>query len=212
MPPDTASPAWSASSVAQQPTLFSSDDERPPGFHYRAAVISEDEARALVHDIERLEFSRVEMRGVVARRRTAHFGVTYGYERRTSQPGTPVPAFLLPLRARVAEWAGIDPAALVEALVTEYPPGASIGWHRDAPMFGDVIAGISLLSACRMKFRPYVSPSNVRDLEGPRRTTHEIDLPPRSGYLITALARREFEHSIPPTAALRYSITFRNLK
>jgi alkylated DNA repair dioxygenase AlkB len=152
------------------------------------------------------------MRGGVAKRRTAHFGVTYGYEARTSKPGTPIPPFLLPLRARVAEWAGIDPGELVEALATEYPAGASIGWHRDAPMFGDVIAGVSLLSACRMKFRPYVSPAHVRDLQGPRRSTHEIDLPPRSGYLITGVARREFEHSIPHTAALRYSITFRTLR
>jgi alkylated DNA repair protein (DNA oxidative demethylase) len=198
--------------VAQQPTLFSSEDERPPGFHYRAAVISEAEERALVRDIEQLEFSRVEMRGVVARRRTAHFGVTYGYERRSSEPGSPIPAFLLPLRARVAEWAGVNESDLVEALVTEYPAGASIGWHRDAPMFGDVIAGVSLLSACRMKFRPYVSPSKIGSLEGPRRTTHEIELTPRSGYLITGAARREFEHSIPHTGSLRYSITFRNLR
>lgn len=198
--------------MARQPTLFSSDDELPPGFQYRAAVISEDEERALVRDIEALDFSRVEMRGVVARRRTAHFGVTYGYERRTSEPGSPIPAFLLPLRARIAEWAGINADDLVEALITEYPAGAGIGWHRDAPMFGDVIGGLSLLSACRMKFRPYVSPSRVRDLEGPRRTTHEIELTPRSGYLITGVARREFEHSIPHTGALRYSITFRTVR
>jgi DNA oxidative demethylase len=198
--------------VPRQPRLFSSDDERPPGFHYRAAVITEDEEHALVRDIARLEFSRVEMRGVVARRRTAHFGVTYGYDARTSQPGLAIPAFLLPVRARVAEWADIAESTLVEALVTEYPAGAGIGWHRDAPTFGDVIGGVSLLSGCRMKFRPYVSPSKVRDLEGPRRTTHEIDLAPRSGYLITGVARRDFEHSIPQTAALRYSITFRNLR
>jgi alkylated DNA repair dioxygenase AlkB len=34
---------------------------------------------------------------------------------------------------------------LVEALVTEYPPGAAIGWHRDARCFG-VIVAISLSS------------------------------------------------------------------
>jgi alkylated DNA repair dioxygenase AlkB len=197
--------------VAPQPTLFGSD-ELPPGFHYRAGVLSEDEERALVGEIERLAFSRVEMRGVAARRRTAHFGMTYGYEARTSEAGAPIPAFLLPLRARVAEWAGLAPVALAEALVTEYPAGAGIGWHRDAPMFGDVIAGVSLLSTCRMKLRPYVSPANVRPLHGPRRTTHEVELMPRSGYLITGVARRGFEHSIPHTGALRYSITFRNLK
>ena len=198
--------------MAQQPTLFNSDDKQPPGFYYRAAVIGEDEERALVGDIEALEFSRVEMRGVVARRRTVHFGVGYGYERRTSEPGPPIPAFLLPLRTRLAEWAGISADDFVEALVTEYPAGAGIGWHRDAPMFGDIIGGVSLLSAGRMKFRPYVSPSKVRDLDGPRRTTCEVELTPRSGYLITDVARREFEHSIPHTDALRFSITFRTVR
>ena len=194
-----------------QPTLFGSDGELP-GFQYRAGIVAEDEERALVGEIDRLDFSRVEMRGAVAKRRTAHFGWTYGYDARTSAPGTPIPAFLLPLRSVVAEWANIPPDTLGEALVTEYPAGAGIGWHRDAPMFGDVIAGVSLLSACRMKFRPYVSPAKARDIEGPRRTTHEVELTPRSGYLITGIARREFEHSIPHTDALRYSITFRNLR
>ena len=198
--------------MARQPTLFGSDPELPPGFHYRADLISAEEEDALVRDIAQLEFSRVEMRGVVARRRTAHFGWTYGYEARSSEPGPPIPSFLLPLRARVAEWAGISPDDLGEALVTEYPAAAGIGWHRDAPMFGDVIGGVSLLSACQMKLRPYVSPSRVREVQGPRRTTHQVLLLPRSGYLITGVARREFEHSIPETGALRYSVTFRNLK
>lgn len=191
---------------------FADQPDVPPGFQYRGGLITEDEERALVDAIGRLAFSKVEMRGVVAKRRTAHFGVTYGYERRTSQPGTPIPAFLLPLRERVAAWAGVNAGDLAEALVTEYPAGAGIGWHRDAPMFGDVIGGVSLLSSCRMKFRAYVSPAKVRELPGPRRTTHEIELPARSGYVITGVARREFEHSIPHTSALRYSITFRNLR
>jgi alkylated DNA repair dioxygenase AlkB len=184
----------------------------PEGFRFEPSFVSSDEEAALVREIEQVEFSKVEMRGGVAKRRTAHFGWTYGYDARTSTPGTPIPAFLLRLRARSAHWAGIAPDDLGEALITEYRAGAGIGWHRDAPMFGDVIAGISLLSACRMKFRPYVSPAKVRDHEGPRRTTHQIDLPARSGYLITGPARRDFEHSIPETAALRYSITFRTLR
>jgi DNA oxidative demethylase len=198
--------------VARQPTLFASDDALPPGLEYRPGFISEDEERDLVRQVEGLEFSRVEMRGAVAKRRTAHFGWTYGYDARTSQPGTPIPPFLLPLRARAAEWAEIPADDLGEALVTEYPGGAGIGWHRDAPMFGDVIAGVSLLSGCRMKFRPYVSPANLREMKGPRRTTHEIELLPRSAYLIAGVARREYEHSIPETQSLRYSITFRTLR
>ena len=92
----------------------------------------------------------------------------------------------------------------------EYPPGAPIGWHRDAPMFGDV-AGISLLSAATMKFRPYVPPSE-REAAGRRRSTHELELAARSAYLIAGPARREYEHHIPPARRLRYSVTFRTMR
>jgi len=184
----------------------------PDGFLYRPDFVSVDEERDLVAHIERLEFSPVEMRGVVARRRTAHYGWTYGYYARRAEPGPPLPEFLLRVRCRAAEWASIDEDAFAEALITEYPPAATIGWHRDAPMFGDVIAGISLLSASRMKFRRYLSPKDVKPGGPPRKTTHEIELAPRSAYLITGTARREFEHSIPAVDSLRYSITFRTLR
>jgi DNA oxidative demethylase len=199
--------------VAPQPHLFDSDNF-PPGFEYRPGFVTAEEEAELVRDIAALTFSRVEMRGVVARRRTAHFGWTYEYEGRGSEPGEPIPSFLLPLRDRAAAWAAVAPDDFAETLVTEYPAGAPIGWHRDAPQFGDVIAGISLLQAVRMKFRPYISPAALGGV-GPRairRTTHEITLEPRSGYLITGVARREYEHSIPEAAALRYSITFRTLR
>jgi alkylated DNA repair dioxygenase AlkB len=195
----------------RSPTLFGSDG-LPPGFLLRPDFVDAADARALVEAIGSIEFSRVEMRGGVAKRRVAHYGWTYGYDARRSEPGLPIPGFLLPLRAAAAAWAGIDDGDFGEALVTEYPAGAGIGWHRDAPMFGDVIAGISLVSGCTMKFRPYVSPKLLEPGRPPRRATHAVDLPPRSAYLITAAARREFEHSIGETPSLRYSITFRTLR
>ena len=192
-----------------QASLFS-DVQYPPGFDYRPDFLSELEERELLKDIRQLEFANVEMRGVVARRRTVHFGWTYGYYARRTEPGPPLPQFLLPYRDRLGTWAGVEPASFVEALVTEYPAGAPIGWHRDAPAFGDLIAGISLGNSARMKFRPYVSPSEgTRER---RETTHEVELEPRSAYLITDVARRDFEHSIPPVALHRYSITFRTLR
>jgi DNA oxidative demethylase len=212
MPSVIASHGWSGSLARRQANLFASDD-LPPGFGLRLEFVDPAEERALLDAIGGLSFSKVEMRGVVAKRRTIHYGWTYGYDARTSEPGVGIPAFLLPLRARTAAWAAIDPDAFGEALITEYPAGAGIGWHRDAPMFGDIIAGTSLASSCRMKFRPYVSP---KDLVGaarpPRRATHEVELPARSAYLITGAARRDFEHSIPETRGLRYSITFRTLR
>ena len=192
------------------PSLFA--PPVPDGFEYRQNFISPAEERDLLGAIEPLPFAQVVMRGVIAKRRTAHFGWTSGYYARRSEPGPPLPEFLLQARARCAAWAGIDAELFVEALVTEYPAGSAIGWHRDAPVFGDIVAGASLLASCRMKFRPYVSPSAVRDAKGARRTSHEVELAPRSGYLIAGAARREFEHSIPAVTSPRYSITFRTLR
>src|SRR5439155_22555487 len=120
------------------------DPAWPPGFLYRPEILGEAEEVALVDGVRDLAFAEVRMRGVVARRRTAHFGWLYGYESWRIEPGPPIPPFLLPLRERAAALAGVDPERFVEVLVTEYMPGAGIGWHRDAPMFG-VVVGISLL-------------------------------------------------------------------
>jgi DNA oxidative demethylase len=207
--PDSQSPVAPARQVEQLSLLEPAGV--PAGFSYRPGFVTEREQRDLVEAIQRLQFKRVEMRGVIARRRIAHLGWTYGYYSRRSEPGPPIPSFLLPVRARAAEWAGISADAFAEALITEYPEDAAIGWHRDAPIFGDVIAGISLLAPSRMKFRPYVSPKDQRGLP-PRRATCAVPLEPRSAYVMSGAARRAFEHSIPAVDSLRYSITFRTLK
>lgn len=186
--------------------LFGADV--PQGFFYQAQFISADEERALVAAINDIEFDCFTMRGVVARRRVKFYGASYN-----DGPALPIPEFLLPLRRRAAAWAKVPPDALMMALINEYRPGATIGWHRDAPQYG-IVVGTSLLSSCRMKLRPYLSPSESTRAGrvGPRKTTHEITLEPRSAYLITGVARSDYEHSIPATTALRYSITFRTLR
>ena len=183
-------------------------DSLPDGFEYQAEFISKDEERELADAIGHVEFSTFEMRGVVARRRVAFFGESYN-----QAPAIAIPDFLEPLRLKAARWAGVEPDAFAMALINEYTPGATIGWHRDAPQY-DIIAGVSLLSACRMKLRPYVPPADLRGptRATPRKTTHEITLAPRSGYLMKGVARSGFEHSIPATKNLRYSITFRTLR
>jgi hypothetical protein len=180
------------------------DLDLPDGFHYRPDFITPAEEATLAAAIEDVTFSTFEMRGVVARRRVAFFGEAY--DRGHAEP---LPAFLCPLRAAVGAWARVEPDAFAMALINEYPPGAPIGWHRDAPQYG-VVAGVSLLTPCRMKFRPYVSPG--RPAVRVRRATHEITLQPRSAYLMTGTARSEYEHHIPAVGALRYSITFRTLR
>ena len=180
----------------------------PEGFHYRLDFVTAAEEVALVDDLSRIEFSLFEMRGVVARRRVAFFGRSY--DRATVAP--PLPSFLIPLRARVAAWANIRADDFAMALINEYRPGAPIGWHRDAPQY-DITAGISLLSTCRMKFRPYIRPgTRATGASEKRIATHEIALEPRSAYLMTDQSRNAYEHHIPAVTTLRYSITFRSVR
>jgi alkylated DNA repair dioxygenase AlkB len=97
------------------------------------------------------------------------------------------------------------------ALINEYGPGAPIGWHRDAPQYG-VVAGLSLLTSCRMKLRPYEPPAAHASMSGRKRiATHTITLERRSVYLMSGESRSAYEHHIPPVATLRYSVTFRTL-
>jgi alkylated DNA repair dioxygenase AlkB len=209
---EAAVPHWDMASALGP--LFDADlpPEVPAGFHHREGFITVGEESALAAEIERVEFADFEMRGVVARRRVAFFGRSYDAGRASTPP---LPAFLLPLRARVAVWAGVEADAFAMALINEYRPGAPIGWHRDAPQYA-IVAGISLLSTCRMRFRPYLSPPAAARAKAEghaRRTmTHEITLEPRSAYLMTGESRSAYEHHIPAVTTLRYSITFRTLR
>src|SRR4051794_12451589 len=143
------------------------------------------------------------MHGVVARRTARHFGLDYDYERRgIVADAEPVPAWIEPVRGRAAELAAVNRDELVEVLVQRYPEGASIGWHRDAPAF-DIVVGVSLLAPSRMRFR--------RDVGGVRHV-FEVELAPRSGYVLAGRARSAWQHHVPPTKSLRYSITFRTLR
>jgi DNA oxidative demethylase len=118
-------------------------------------------------------------------------------------PTDPLPAWLWDLRARCADLAGLPADELVQTLVARYPPGATIGWHRDAPMFGPVVVGVSLRSACVMRFQRRV---------GDERLVHEQELAPRSAYVLSGAARAVWQHSIPPVPDLRWSITFRTVR
>lgn len=143
------------------------------------------------------------MHGVVAKRRVVHFGWDYGYESWRITPTEPIPDWLQPLRERAAGLMHVATETVEEVLVTRYEAGAGIGWHRDAPMFGPTVVGVSLAGTCRMRFQRRV---------GAARETAEILLEPRSAYVFTGAARLHWQHSIPATKTLRYSITFRTVK
>lgn len=153
--------------------------------------------------MEAYEFHEVRMRGQVARRTVIHFGWDYDYDGWKIHPTTPPSPRLRALADRCAEAAGVEPERLEQFLVARYPPGATIGWHRDAPMFGTPVAGVSLLGACVMKFR--------RETEtGFEQYAQRLE--PRSLYILGGEARSRWQHSIPPAKELRYSITMRVLR
>jgi alkylated DNA repair dioxygenase AlkB len=174
----------------------------PEGFRYRPDLISPAEEQALLRAVEGLPFRAFEFQGWTGKRRTVSFGWHYDFGERSLQPAEPLPEFLLPLRAAAAAFTDLAPADLVHALVTEYGPGAAIGWHRDKAVFGDVV-GISLRSPCRFRFRRKAGSGWER---------FSLTLEPRSAYLLRGPSRAEWEHSIPAVDEPRYSITFRSLR
>jgi alkylated DNA repair dioxygenase AlkB len=178
-------------------------DRQPDGLVYRPDLLARDDEQSLLGVFEELSFDPIVIRGQAARRAGLHYGIGYDYEGRGREIEVgPMPEWLLPVREAAAALAGLPPDALVEGLLQRYPPGATIGWHRDAPMFGTVV-GISLLSPCRMRFRR---------VAGGEPVVYEQILEACSGYVLAGSVRWAWQHSIPPTKELRYSITFRTLR
>ena len=187
---------------ARQFDLFAPPAALPQGFRYRPELLSaEDEAR-VIDGFGGLEFREYEFHGYFGKRRVAWFGTRYDDASRTLSKAAPIPDFLLPLRDMAAGFAELDPAALAHALVSEYTPGAAIGWHRDRPVFGDIV-GVSFAAPCRLRFRR-------RRGDGWERVAQSLE--PRSVYLLRGAARNQWQHSIPPAERLRYSVTFRTLR
>lgn len=176
---------------------------QPKGLVYVPEFLPTGEHDALCGFAGSLEYSDVVMHGQAARRQTVHYGFLYGYESWKLKPGPPIPAELHALRETCASLAGLRPELLDEVLVTRYPPGAGIGWHRDAPMFRGQVIGVSLLSESRMRFQ--------RSVKGERYVWDRV-LAPGSAYVMQDEARWAWQHSIPAVKSLRYSITFRTVK
>lgn len=186
----------------EQADLFPPTAALPSGFSYQADFITPDSQGALLEQLTALPFKEFEFHGFQGKRRVVWFGWRYDFNggglRKTE---VALPPFLSPIRDQVAAFAQIHPADLQQVLVTEYRPGAAIGWHIDRSIFGIVI-GLSLLAPCRFR---------LRRKSGARWERAQLSVEPRSIYLLRGPARTEWEHSIPAVSALRYSITFRNV-
>jgi alkylated DNA repair dioxygenase AlkB len=183
-----------------QGELFGLAPELPAGFLYKPAIVDRDEERSLVAQVQKLPFKDFEFHGFTGKRRVVYYGYHYDFNQRILEQANEIPSFLRPLRIVAADFAGLNEEDLRQVLVTEYD-NAGIGWHKDKSVFGDVI-GVSLLSDCQFRFRRQTSAGWERI---------SIAAEPRSIYLLRGPARTEWEHSIPDTGGLRYSVTFRTV-
>lgn len=194
-------------SSASQSELFDMPVALPNGFIYRQNFITADEEEAFAFQCFQLPFSDLHFHEYVARRRVVSYDcgeITPSSAATGVEPRRPIPEFLMPLRRQVGRWLGIDEAKFVNVLITEYRTGTSHGWHSDAPHF-ETVVGISLVGHARMRFRPYANP---RD----RSAIIAINLEPRSVYVLQDDIRWHWQHHIPPTKELCYSVTFRTLQ
>ena len=191
--------------MTEQTELFAAAPALPEGFVYQPDFVSVAEENELVGLIQAMPFHEAKYRQFTARRRIVSFGGSYDYDRSELVPAGPLPEFLTPVRARIADWTDIPAEAWTHALLSEYQPGTPLGWHRDVPDF-EAIAGLSLAGPARMRLRPYPPVKGRRDLMIP------LDLESRSAYSIRGVARWQWQHAISPTKDLRYSITFRTMR
>jgi alkylated DNA repair dioxygenase AlkB len=171
------------------------------GLRYIPDFLGEAAQRSLLARLEATPeeaWERVHFRGNVARRRKLSFGVNYQPDSREIRPAAPMPDFLRELRDAATEAVGLPAAPFEQASVQWYPPGAGIGAHKDAPMFGPEVVGVSLGAEGRLIFK-----------RGPDK--EELRLAPGSLILLSGPARSQWTHEMPPVKATRYSIYFRTL-
>ena len=177
------------------------EDALPQGLKYWAGFLGPEEEGSLLREVERLPFREFQFQGFIGKRRTVSFGWRYDFNGGGLSKTEDMPEFLVFIRARAEAFAGIAPGNFQQVLITEYGPGAGIGWHKDRSVFGEVL-GISLLSSCAFRLRRKAGGSWER---------HKLIAEPQSAYLLSGPSRTEWEHSIPAVLKLRYSITFRNV-
>ena len=175
----------------------------PEGFRYLPELIGTAEEDALLAHVRQLPFREFEFHGYKGKRRVVSFGWRYDFSARHLLKADDIPEYLLTLRDAAARFAGLEAEEFQHVMVTEYSPGAGIGWHRDKGVFGEVV-GISLHAPCVLRLRRAAGPKKWDRVN--------VVAEARSAYFLSGQARSVWEHSIPQVEALRYSITFRNLR
>jgi alkylated DNA repair dioxygenase AlkB len=177
----------------------------PDGLVYQDGFLSAAEETALIALMARLPLQEARYKSYTARRRVVSYGSRFDYDANELLPSGELIEELHPLRARMAQWAGVAPEALAHVLVAEYLPGTPLGWHRDVPDFEEIF-GVSMGGTALLRLRPYppVRPK--------REDIIKLPVQPRSIYAMRGTARWGWQHSVAPVDATRWSITFRTLR
>ena len=186
-------------------SLFPLEPILPEGFAYYPDFLTGKEEEDLCTEIKNTPLHIFHFQGYEAKRKVASFGYDWSFENRTLSKGEPMPQAFDWLLNKVSKHLSIKKEDMAELLLTEYPVGAVINWHRDAPPF-DVIVGISLLSNCVFRFRPHDNAKQNRN------SIISVPVARRSLYMIQGSARTDWQHSISAVKEVRYSITIRTLK
>lgn len=186
-------------------TLFPTDPVFPRGFSYVPDFITVAEELELLKEISKIELHTFTFQGYEAKRRVASFGYDYSFEDRSLSRGLEIPVAFGDLIDKVAQQTGIEKTSFRELLITEYPFGSVINWHRDAFPF-ESIAGISLAAPCTFRLRPHKKEKQARG------SVIALSVQPRSLYTLQGEARTDWQHSTLPVKSRRYSITLRTLK
>jgi hypothetical protein len=174
----------------------------PAGFRYAPGVLTEAEERRLVQKFERLPLKPFEFHGHLGNRRICSFGHKYVFAGQVPREDASIPDYFEPLMKVASQISGKPATAFEQIMVTEYAPGAGIGWHRDRPSYEDIVA-VSFLVPCVLRLR------RKADSGWERRSVH---IEPRSVYLLAGLVRDDWQHSIAPMEVLRYSVTLRTFR
>ena len=159
-----------------QPSLFPiRTSDAPEGFAYcKQAISPENESRVLA-ELADLPFKEFQFRGFEGKRRVVSFGWRYDFNEHKVLQADPIPPFLLEVYRTVQATSCFVLRDLQQVLVSEYVPGAPIGWHKDRPVFGDVM-GLSLASSCSFRLR--------KPLGNGKWQRAAVRLEPRSAYFL----------------------------
>lgn len=174
----------------------------PDGFRYLPEVLTAAEETRLVAGFEALPLKPFEFHGYLGNRRIFTFGHKYMFAGADARDDHSIPDTMRPLMKIAGHISGKPAGSFEQVMVTEYAPGAGIGWHLDRPNYEDIVS-ISFLAPCALR---------LRRKAGDRWERRSVEIAPRSAYLLHGAVRNDWQHSIAPMEKLRYSVTLRTFR